>query len=157
MKRWRRTVHKELRRAGLPDDGSETYAAAIIAAAVYGFGTNLDVLAELTGRERTLIRTVLKRFRATRVLVGQTLRVGWDDPKGGAFALILDAMVGGGDIDRPPDETRSAAQKARKSSGQRKPYKPRSPQPQGVYSPKVRNTDPFYGLKEWREGKKEPR
>jgi hypothetical protein len=152
VKRWRRAVHKELRWCKLPSDDA-VYRAAMVASGIYCFGTNLDVLVEVTGQDRKFVRDTLKHFRSRRVLVGQTLRIDWNDPKSGAFALLLDAMVGAGEIDRPPDPKRSAAQRARKSSGERKPYRKRTPQPQGVFTPKVTKADPLYGLNEWRQAK----
>jgi len=148
VKKWRRAVHKELRWLGAPSEDL-VYRAAMVCATVFCFGTDADILAELSGQDEKLFRTVLKRLRKMRVLVGQTLRAsdGWQG-KYGNFGLMLDAMVAAGDLYRPPDEKRSAAQKARRNPESRKPRSPRQAVTPGT-RPKVVNSNPLYGLAEW--------
>lgn len=147
VKRWRRVVHKELRWLKLPSE-DVVYRAAMVCAAIFCFGTNVDVLIEITGQDKARVRSVLKRLRKMRVLSGQTLRASgkWEGDQG-AFGLMLDAMVAAGELYRPVNEKRSAAQKARKVSGPRKPRTKR--EPQVVFQPKVTNANPLYGLAEW--------
>jgi hypothetical protein len=152
VKRWRRAVHKEFRWWRLPSE-DPAYRAGMVLAAVYGFGTDVAIIAEVSGQTVDFIRAVLKRARATRLLTGQTLRVGWNT-KEGAFALLLDAMVAEGSLSRPPDEKRSAAAKARPRGPDKKPRARRLHIPNGaMFSPKVTNSDPFYGLSEWEKKK----
>lgn len=153
VKEWRRAVHKELRWLKTPSD-DPMYRAAMVCAGVYCFGTDVAVLVEVTGQEKPLVRSVLKRMRKMRVLTGQTLRAsgGWEGTEG-AFGMMLDAMVAAGELTRPPDPKRSAAQKARTRATASKPRAPRAPKPSGMFMPKVQKSNPLYGLPEW-EAKK---
>ncbi len=149
IKHWRKTVHKELRRASL-DEAREpvVYRTAMIAATVYCFGTDPAILRELTSYDLAFVRDTLKRLRAAKILVGQKLRVRWnDDGAAGRVALMLDAMTAAGDLVRPVDERRSRAQKGktRQSGGTRR----RGPVARGVFTPAVAKCDPYYGLPEW--------
>ena len=150
VKRWRRAVHKELRWLKLPSEDS-VYRAAMVCAGIFCFGTDVAVLAEVSGQEPRIVRSVLKQLRRNRALTGRTLRAngGWDG-KHGALGMMLDAMVAAGDLYRPPDEKRSAAAKARKMSTERKARKPHQRvEPGTVFRPKVSKSDPLYGLAEW--------
>jgi hypothetical protein len=153
VKRWRRTVHKELRRIRLPPDDA-AYPAAMICAAIYCFGTDVAVLAEVSGQPEAAVKPTLKRLRQQRALSGQTLRVAWNDEKTGGFALLLDAMVAAGDLIRPVDEKRSAAHKG-KHSGPRKPRQPgQASEPGAPFRPKVTNSNPLYYLDETKPERK---
>ena len=149
VKRWRRTIHKELRPLREPSD-SPTYRAAMVLAAIYGFGTDITVLAEVSGQALEFVRGVLKRARKTRMLKGQTLHVGWNEQHG-LFALMVDAMVAEGTCSRPPDPKRSAAQKARQHGRGRGTSKRRQvvSTAGAVFTPKITRSNPLYGLTEW--------
>ena len=149
VKRWRRTIHKELRRVRLSPSDGPSYQVAMVLAAVYGFGTNAALLSELTGQSVEYVKTTLKRLRQQRILSGQTLRARWEDKKHGGFAWIIDAMVGAGDLARFVDPKRSAAHKGR-HSGPRTPRRPRVTIAKGaIFSPKMVKSNPLYGLVEW--------
>ena len=143
VKRWRRIVHKELKRARMPSN-DPTYPAAMVCAAVYCFGTNRAVLLEVSGVEEAIVTATLKRLRKERVLSGQTLHAGWNDKKHGWMAWFLDAVVGSGDLVRPVDPQRSAAHKG-KHGGPRKPRRV-VPPPNEPQAPKMINSDPKYWL-----------
>lgn len=148
IKQWRRAIHKEFRWLRMPSE-DPTYRAGMVLAAVYGFGTDVGILATLSGQTDAFVRTVLKRARATRMLTGQTLRVAWNS-KDGLVALMLDSMVAEGSCSRPPDPRRSAAARKRKRGPDTKPRAPRTKAiPGAVFTPKVTNSDPLYGLSEW--------
>ena len=147
VKRWRRVVHKELRRMRVfPEEAS--YPAAMVTAAIYCFGTDVEVLAETSGHPADYVTRVLKRLRQHRVLTGQRLRVAWEDEKTGGFAWGLDAMVACGDLVRPVDPKRSAAHKGR-HAGPRKPRTVRAkPEPQTPFRPAITKSNPLYYLDE---------
>ena len=133
------------------------YRAGMVLAAVHGFGTDVSLLVELSGQPEAFVRGVLKRARATRLLVGQTLRVAWNS-KHGIFALAMDSMVAEGSLYRPPDPKRSAAAKARPRGPDKKPRARRNTVATGVYTPKMVNSNPLYGLAEWEKtGEPNPR
>lgn len=150
VKQWRRAVHKELRWLKLPSE-DPVYRSAMVCAAVYCFGTNVAVLAEVSGQETPFVRATLKRLRKTRILTGRTLRAceGWEG-KHGIFAMMLDAMVAAGELYRPVDETRSQAQKARTTSRPRQPRQKRDVvDAPNVFKPTVTKANPKYGLAAW--------
>lgn len=149
IKSWRRAIHKEFRWWRTPSEAPE-YRAGMVLAAVYGFGTDVAIIAEVTGQTEAFVRAVLKRARKARILTGQTLRVAWNS-KNGAFALALDAIVAGCEgIARAPDPKRSAALKGRTRGPDKKPRARRvKPTTGAVFSPKITNSDPLYGLTEW--------
>ena len=147
VKHWRRTVHNELRRMRLTPEGP-VYPAAMVTAAVYCFGTDLDVLVEASGHQAEYVKRVLKRLRQQRVLNGPRLRVAWQDEKHGDLAWFLDAMVACGDLVRPVDPKRSAAHKGR-HSGPRQPRAVRvKPEPRTPFRPAVVKSNPLYYLDE---------
>jgi hypothetical protein len=149
VKRWRRVIHKELRRMRLPSD-DPTYPAAMVLAAIYCFGTDVSVLAEVTGVNEQRVRQTLKALRKRGIVVGQRLRTAMTDEKTGGFAWILDAMVASGDLYRPPDPKRSAAMKGRKRGPNKQPRRPRTKiMPGAIFTPKVVKSNPLYGLAEW--------
>ena len=130
------------------------HRACMVLAAVYGFGTDISVLVEVSGQTEIFVRTLLRRARKTRMLTGQTLRVGWNDKKTGQLALLLDAMTGISDLYRPPDEKRSAAAKTRMKPVSRKQPAPRQVVlPGAVFTPKIVNSDPLYDLAERERGR----
>jgi hypothetical protein len=146
IKQWRRDISKEMHKIGLPSDTPEFDTGRVLAA-VYGFGTDVDVLVEVTGYSAKYVRDVLKRCRKARIIVGQRLRVAWNEH---GISLGLDAMVASGVCTRPPDPKRSAAQKARRQPAMRAPRRPRTVVAKGaVFTPKVTPADPYYGLSEW--------
>ena len=150
VKRWRRAVHKELRWLKLPSEDA-VYRAAMVCAAIFCFGTDVAVLAEVSGQDPDVVRSALKQLRRNRALTGRMLRAsaGWDGTFG-AFGMMLDAMVAAGDLYRAPDEKRSAAAKARAKPTERKARQPRPRvDPGTVFRPKVSKSNPLYGLAEW--------
>jgi hypothetical protein len=148
IKLWRRTTFREISRLGFKPERREFWAGMVMAT-VYSFGTDVATLCALTGYSDEFVRATLKRLRKTRVLVGQTMRVAWDDPGfTGQVALVCDVLTAGGVVNRPADPKRSAAQKARTASG--KPRAPRraSPKPSGPFTPKVVKSNPLYEIAE---------
>ncbi len=150
VRRWRKQVYREFQRAGFTP---AAIMAQWVLAGVAAVGPDLDVLSELTGHSPAYVKTVLKRLRKQRVLQGQTLRGAWDHPDHGSFAVMLDAGVAAGVFARGVDQTRSAAQKARKPETRaRGPRRPRVPvTPGAVFTPKVQKADPTYGLPGWKD------
>jgi hypothetical protein len=147
VKRWRRDSWGELRRLGL-DTSKPECAAGLVMVGVYSFGTDLDVLNEVTGLPRGFVRDVLKRMRKERILVGQTMRVRWDKAgMEGAVALTCDALVISGLVNRPPDPKRSAAQRRVVRTPSATPRQRRVPPASGaVFTPRVANAHPWYKI-----------
>jgi hypothetical protein len=122
--------------------------AVMVMAAVDAVGTNPKLIGELVGVSTEYVTKVLRRLRAQRLLRGQTLRVRWDEPGFDGFvSFVLDAMVSTGELVRPPDEKRSAAQKARAPETRaRGPRAKRTRMPVGAFTPKHVKADPLYSL-----------
>lgn len=148
IRRWRRDVWRIFEKEGFTP--AELMAALVLAAVAF-FGTDLDVLCELTGHSRDYCRKVLRRLRKQRVVSGQKLRTAWHDDKAGGLATILDAGVAAGMFSRSPDPKRSAAQKARApETRHRGPTRPRAILPAGaMFTPEMQKSNPLYGLPEW--------
>jgi len=98
VQRWRRDVWRIFEHAGFQP---AQIMAALVLAAVASFGTDLEVLSEVTGHSTDYVRKVLRRLRAERVLRGQTIRAAWADENSGSFAVALDAGVAAGMFTRP--------------------------------------------------------
>lgn len=147
IRNWRRAVFREIKTLGFTP-GYPGFSAAMVMAAVYGFGTDTGVLSEITGHGEEYIKTVLKRLRKTRILSGQTLRVRWDkEGFEGLVALACDALVASGNVERPPDPKRSAAQRGRTDGRGRGTPKVRSAaRPSGAFTPKVVQANPLYQI-----------
>jgi hypothetical protein len=112
VRRWRRDVFRTLTGMGIKP--SPMLTAGMVLAAISGFGTDPLVLRELVGADETFLRRIVRRLRKQRVLVGQTLRVNWDDEGfAGVVAVCCDVLVATGCVARPVDPARSAAMKAR--------------------------------------------
>lgn len=152
VRRWRRTVWREFTGMGfLPTH----MHAPMVLAAIDAVGTGPTLIAELVGVSEEYVTKVLRRLRKQRVLQGQTLRIGWDSKDSGWMAVALDAMVATGDLTRPPDPRRSAAQKARAPETRtRKPQTKRTKAAVGMFTPKRVKSNPFYGLPEWEQTEK---
>ena len=150
VRRWRRDIFREIRSSGI-EPNEPAFSVGMVLSAVYGFGTDTGVIAELTGLHEDYVKSVLKKLRKARVLRGQTLRVRWNaDGFEGTLAFVLDAHVAAGNFTRGVDEKRSAAQRARRRPEMVKPRKPRAVQPKGaVFTPGVTKSNPLYGLPEW--------
>ncbi len=150
VRHWRRTIFREFTGMGFRP-GRELGAATILAA-ISGFGTDAGVLSEVTGFGEEFIAKVVKHVRKAGILRGQTLRTGgWDKQGGiGYVAVMLDAMVAAGDLYRPVDPKRSAAQKAR-AVGSRHTRSVRAalrPAPGAIWTPKQTSGNPWYDLAE---------
>lgn len=145
IRRWRRDVWRAFEDAGFK---GPQIVAAMVLAAVSVVGTDLKVLSEVTGSSEDYVRKVLRRLRKHRVLSGQTLRVGWDR-EGEALAVILDGMVASGDLTRPSDPKRSAAQKARAPETRHRGPRRKAAVIVGPYVPARQSSNPYYGLPEW--------
>lgn len=148
VKRWRRDTWRVFAKEGFhPAEVS----AALVLAGVAFFGTDLDVLSEITGSSREYCEKVLRRLRKQRILSGTTFRVRWEHDKEGYVATMLDAGVAAGIFVRGIDKKRSAAQKARAPEKRhRGPKRPRTKiEPGAVFTPKMQNANPLYGLPEW--------
>lgn len=144
VRHWRRAAFREIQQLGFIP-GHREFSAGMVTAAVYCFGTDIETLCTLTGYSAELVGAVLKRLRKTRILVGQTMRVAWDDPGlRGPIAVTCDVLTAAGVVDRPADPERSAAHVGRHSG----PRKPRTPSPRvvGAFTPKVVKSDPLYEI-----------
>jgi hypothetical protein len=152
IRKWRKQVWRVLAREGFQPAHMNP---VMVMAAVDVVGTNPALVSSLVGVSIDYVTKVLRRLRKQRVLSGQTLRVRWDEPGfEGRVAFILDAMVATGEVVRPPDEKRSAAQKARAPETRvRGPRGKRSQAPVGAFTPKHVKANPLDGLSEWRAGK----
>ena len=155
IRRWRRDIWRLLQ--GL-DFKPVQIPAGMILLAVQSFGTDAQVLSEVTGSSVDYVKKVLKRLRKQRIVTGQTLRARWDDPDDfrSAINVMLDAGVAAGIWSRFPNPKRSAAQKARRPETRATGPRYRAPQvPEGaVFTPKQiqGNKNHWYGLsKEERE------
>lgn len=149
VKQWRRVVHKELRGTGLPSE-DPVYRACFVLAGIFCFGTDVEVLVEVSGQTADFVRAVLKRARRTRILSGRRLMVAWLQAGIGGLAVILDAMTVIGDLYRGSDPKRSAAAKARKNPAARSARPPRQKvEPGTIFSPTVVRSNPLYGLAKW--------
>lgn len=156
VRRWRRDMWRELVRAGFsPQRDTRKMSAALVLFAVSAIGTEITALMELTGLQAPFIRATLKRLRQQRILTGQKLRTAWDSEAGGV-AVMLDAMTAAGELYRPPDPKRSAAQRRRapesRARGPRAKRPPVTLAPGVVFTPPAVKSNPYYGLSEW-EGK----
>lgn len=148
IQRWRRTVFRELHALGFrsPSD----LGAGLVLATIGYFGTDIDVLIEMTGHSREFITKVLRRARKERIVRGQTLAVRWDaEGFEGSLAFALDTMTAAGMLFRPVDQKRSAAQRGamRKPRGK---YRPRQPKVVGAFTPAKSHSNPYYQLEDRR-------
>lgn len=152
IRRWRRDVWRVFDKEGFKPT---EIMAGLVLAAVSAFGTDPDVLSEITGHSTEYVRKVLKRLRRERVLRGQTLRAAWGDNETGSFAVLLDGMVAAGIMTREINDKASAAQKARAPETRaRGPRRPSTKVAVGaVFSPQIQKSNPLYGLPEWRTQK----
>jgi hypothetical protein len=117
-----------------------------VLAAVSAFGTSLPVLSEIVGRDEAFVKTVLKRLRKSKVLVGQTIRINWDYEGWEAMVAVgLDLMVASGEVIRVPDEKRSAAHKG-KHSGPKSSRRVPTSKIAGPFSLKRVKSNPLYTL-----------
>lgn len=153
IRRWRRTVFRVIQsidKRWKPTDSA--FSAAMVMAGIDGFGTDVGVLVELTGFSEPFVGQVLRRLRKSRLVVGQTMRVQWDDTDAftGSVAFVADALVGAGLVDRTPDPKRSAAAKTRRHSSPSVPRRARVRVAEGaVFTPKRVKSNPLYiGLKQ---------
>lgn len=149
VKRWRRETWRIFEQQGFKP---AEIMAALVMAAVSGFGTDVDVLSELTGSSTDYVTKVLRRLRKQRVLAAQTMRTRWTDDNDGYVATLLDAGVAAGLFTRDAvDQRRSAAQKARAPETRHVgPQRQRVRIPKGaVFTPKTQKANPMYGLPGW--------
>lgn len=151
VKRWRRDVWRAFEREGYR---GPAISAAMVLVAVAVAGTDLLVLTTLTGLSRDYVRKVLMRLRKEGVVRGRTIRAAWmnsDDGFAQSVAVLLDAGVAAGDLSRFVDAERSAAQKARAPETRVRRRQTRRPvEPGTVFQPQVTNSNPLYGLPEWK-------
>ncbi len=152
IRRWRRIIWRVFSANGLEPVHVH---AAMVMAAVDVVGSSELMIAELVGVSEDYVRKVLRRLRKQRVLRGHTLCVRWDEPGfEGTVAALLDAMVATGELTRPPDPRRSAAQNARAPETRaRGPRTRKAPLIVGAYTPKRVKANPWYGLAEWEKAK----
>lgn len=149
VRRWRKTVFRELTRLGFGPANIE-FAPGMILAGIQGFGTDVSVLRELTGYPDALIVRTLKRLRKMRILVGQTLRADWSgDGLAGEVAFVADVLVALGEFKRTPDAKRSAAQLARPRSHVSATRANRVKiQAGAVFTPKTVKSNPWYQIEQ---------
>lgn len=148
VQRWRRATWREFERMGY---NAIQIQSALVLAAIAFFGTDPDVLSELTGLSVDYVRKVTRRLREQRVLKGKSISAAWGDQKCGDLAVALDAGVAAGMFARAVNPKRSAAQKARKpETYARGPRGERAPrESERIFRPTVKKSNPLYGLPEW--------
>ena len=148
IRHWRRFIFREVEKIGFRP-AHRGFSAAMVMMTVYSFGTDVDVLVELTGFSAEFVIKTLRRLRKQKILVGQKMRVArWDDDGAlGAVGVALDALVAADEVSRFPNPKASAAQKARAPETRaRGPRTRRAPKAVGIFTPQVKNCDSLYGL-----------
>lgn len=151
-RRWRRDTYRLLSSIDPHwNTASAAFACAVVMIGVAAIGTDPTALTTLTGYSGGLITRVLRRLRKSKLLIGQTLRIDWDDKENGWCAVLLDGLVASGEAVRVPDDKRSAAAKQRSVTRQSPAVRrPRAViAPGAVFSPKFVKSNPLYLHPKW--------